>query len=316
VGTVLDLQLADVDGDDDDELVVLRADGIAVVHDDDSVVQTPWAAPPLVPPRQIALVALDADAAVDLVAFPDVPGPAIVMLGEGTGDFASLGEMANAPLVDRPLGFDGDLDGVDRLLALRPDIDRIAQFSDPTTLSGNHILVGPAGATDVDLMRLDSMLAPNVLIGVGCAASVRGGVGLAALEFIADPELGVGVCEWQSAAFIDGEPDQPVLVFSQGATGVLQRWDLANDLAFQLQVPIGATSSTTANLDGTGDYLLLTDPGDGRMLWGWTNDVPGCIAPLPFVGTLDFAVGDRNGDGLQEVATLDNSGVVKLWWVP
>jgi hypothetical protein len=316
VGTVLDLQLADVDGDGDDELVLLQADGIAVIHDDDSVVQTPWVAPPAVPLRQIAVLALDEDGANDLVAFPDILGPATIMVGDGTGDFTSLGAMANAPLASQLLGFDAELDGVDRLLALRPDIQRIAQFSDPTTLSGNHVLIGPSQASDLDLLQLDSVLAPNVLIGVGCAGSVRTGPALVELQALQNPDFGVGICEWQAAAFVDGEPDQPLVVFSQGDIGLLQRWDLVNQLAFQLQVPIGPTSSTTANLDGTGDFLLLTDPGDGRVLWGWTNEDPGCIAPLPFVGSLRFAVGDRDGDGTQDVATLDADGVVKLWRVP
>ncbi len=315
---VLDLQFADVDGDDDDEPIALTAEGIAVILDDDSVVLTPWAIPSPAPIRQLVALALDGDAAIDLVGFPEVPGPAVVMLGDGTGTFTTLGELAGAPLVDRPIGFDGNLDGIDRLFAIRLDIDRATQFSDPLLLNGNNFLLGPAGASDLDVVQLDQDLAPDLLIGAGCAANVFYGPDLIVSSVIDDPLLGAGLCEWAAAAFVDGETEQPLVVLNLGDLGYVKRWDLVNDEGFVLELPNGFGSSAVANLDGSGDFVLLTDAGDGRMIWAWAPGTPACIAPLPFAGALDYAIGDRDGDGRQDVATLakNGSGVVRLWSVP
>lgn len=317
LGLRLDIAFADLDADGRDELVLLDEAGVLVVQGDDTLVATAWSLAPALPLTQIALLSLDGDAALDLVAFPQLAGPAQVALGDGMFGFTTLGEILDAPRVERMHGYDGEQDGSERLVALRPDLDRVTQFSDPTLLSGNNTLIGPVGASDLDVGQLDLSPAPDLLIGTGCTASVLLGAGLNPSLALPGPQPNLaGVCEWHGARFLGAPVDDALAVFNAGSSGLVFRVRVETMQSWALQLGNGFGASAVARLDGADDYVLMSDAEQGRVLWAWDDDNGACIADLPFAGTPKFAIGDRDGDGREEVLTLDAMGQVRLWKLP
>ena len=154
-----------------------------------------------------------------------------------------------------------------------------------------------------------------MLIGSACGASVLSGPNLAVTGIIPPLDVGAGICEWDAVAFVGGESDQPLTIFNGGDIGYLRRWNKLDEQSHLLELPNGFGSSGVANLEGDGDYVMMSDAGDGRLVWGWTDQTPACIAQLPFVGVLSYAIGDRDGDGRQEVVTISGAGGIRLWMV-
>jgi hypothetical protein len=83
----------------------------------------------------------------------------------------------------------------------------------------------------------------------------------------------------------DGLPEWVLLVWRPWRDWPIQRW-------------ISAPSPIAGFHDAAGDscHLILLDPRDGREIWA------GSALPAPL---LALAVGDVDGDGLNEVATLE-----------
>lgn len=314
VAGVIDLAFVDVDGDADDELVLLTADGVSVIDEDLSLTETAW----VMPGQYTNLVGLrvDADATLDL-AFTNSTQPGLrTVLGNGDGSFAGEADDVLAPLVD-PIAFDLDTDGQDELVGLINGV--------PTTVNGvgEAALTSPIGGTpsaqhldhgdhDGDAQR-DLLLAgevgdPLLLTAnwlLQSAGSWSGGDAQQMLA-LASPSL------W--AAFdLDGDGLDNAFAVADGVSGsVMQSWSHA--IPTLATVPeAGLAWIVGAEFDGTNGEEVLLGSASPRLVQRLNANPIGCSYPLqdfPSGGTRAVA-GDFDGDGIDEVAVLVD-GTVEL----
>lgn len=98
---------------------------------------------------------------------------------------------------------------------------------------------------------------------------------------------------WHVAAFAladvtgDDAPEWALVVWRPWRDWPIQRWSAAPS-------PIAAFHDA----DGASCHLILLDPRDGRQVWA------GSALPAPLV---DMAVGDVDGDGVNEVIALEGT---------
>lgn len=309
---------ADVDGDGDDEVLLLLDDGVAVLHDDDSVTTTMWPMPLPDAPQEMVALALDGDEAVDLVAF-SLGGEALVALGDGAGGLMAIG-LVDLPRLLSPVAIDLDLDGVDEVAGIDFDTNQPLLFEDLLGLSDASIELDDDGletATGLTVLQANDDASPDLLIDGVCQAKLLYGPDLSTSDLLSDPNSPHGSCQWRAVAFTFGEPESPFALMemqsSPQSDGWLQRWHLP-DLAYQYTAlpktysavgVISPTPSATA-------IVLVAKSDETLMIWDWAEDGTACQAELPVSSPtfLRFAVGHRDV-GTRNFLTY--SGEAKLW---
>ncbi len=312
--TVDEMSLADIDGDDDVDIVVVAGlPSIALINDGHGRFSINLAQIPTLPISALTMGDVDGDRDVDLVInYALGPTRLAVYLNDGRGSFTSASDMATAQLGSGLLSlFDADLDG---------DLDLVASGG----LLNNGIFInhGAGVFRDETASRLVSPLGtcrPADIDGDGktdllnaYAGSLEvlqnDGVGRFALtQTVAVPRFG----RWTLAvpADVDNDGDIDVLVISWGKSALLindGRGQLAHE-PHRLPAQISLSHKAVfGDIDEDGDLDLMIANGLSSVPaftpWAYMNDGQGKFtdASRSRLGTLPtgcVAVGMADFDG-------------------
>jgi hypothetical protein len=312
VAGVIDLAFVDVDGDNDDELVLLTADGVSVIDDDLSLTETVW----VMPAQYTNIVGLhvDNDGTLDL-AFTNTAQPGLrTLIGNGDGSFGDELDDVLAAMVD-PSAIDVDLDGQDELVGL---IDGVPTAVEGVGEAAMASTIGPGDAMqqldqgdhDGDSQR-DLLVAGAVGDPLLLESNwlMQQGGNWAAVD--AQQMLTLDGPSLWAAFDLDGDGSDNAFAVADGMGGsVMQSWSHA--IPSLASVPeTGLVWIVGAEFDGTNGEEVLLGSASPRLVQRLNANPIGCSYPLegfPSGGTRAIA-GDFDGDGIDEVAVLVNGTV-------
>ncbi|KIG19316.1 hypothetical protein DB30_03872 [Enhygromyxa salina] len=302
---VVALSFVDLDGDDVKELVLLRSDAIVAVHVE--AVHAVTTAYVGLAVNGIAAADLDEDGRPDVIATSSTKQNARVFYNDG---FGALLDSVPGPLMRLDLGhgIDWPGGGVHELLA-RNQAQEAVVLSDvaqlmPQIEALEFGVVEALGTADFD----DDSLA-DIIALQGCAPLISYQAGeLSAFEALGPP----GTCAL-GLGDVDGDPLPDIVVTRADVTlSVVNMYSsmVGSPRAVGLYGSYSAVQPTTY---GNRPYAVLAQSG-GELDYVWADQgFSWCRSTLPAPPILRFAAGDSDGDGRDEIATLDPSGVVQLW---
>jgi hypothetical protein len=304
----LAITFADLDGDGDDELVSIDANGVSVVLADGSVVLTPW--PETHDFAWVTALELQGDGSLDLaVGFRD---GMLLLAGMGDGSFTHLTTHESLPAIEEAEPIDPDGDGVDQLVART---DSLLWFPD-VGAGGFEAVAEPATSLTIANVWGTNDSPPEILADQLCQLSI-----IDANDFDLEEEVGavkVGMrCKWQVAPLAGLAPAM-LAVGSASASDLTQLTLIDSDGWARSAAKLSgfvAQSSTFVDLENAEDPVLaLVDESSLALVWDWDRFPDPCVEFLD--GAADgLAAGDRDGDGRQELA-VSHDGAIRLLHVP
>jgi hypothetical protein len=305
-GVIVALRFFELDGDSAQELVLLRDDAIVVI-DGAQVTTATHGAYAL---DGLAAADVDGDGVIDVVATSSTKLNARVFHGDGFGGFVDSGT-GPAMMLDHAHGLDWPTGGPGELL-VRTQADEAVILSnieqqmpniEPLDLDAiDGLAVGNFdGDADPDLVALQAcMPVVSYQNGGGVFSEALGPVGpcsVAAGNFNGDAIDDIVILRADASFSVVNvlvQPNDPL----PAAVGLLGAYQAARPSSF------GAASFAMVVQSGPALELLFTD----AELDAWCR---AGFDELPSV--LRFAMGDFDGDGDDELASVDTDGAVTLW---
>ncbi|WP_181234143.1 VCBS repeat-containing protein [Enhygromyxa salina] len=304
-GATVALSFVDLDGDEAEELVLVRSDAIVVVQADAGQASTIAHAGLAL--DGIAAADVDEDGLLDLIATSSTKQNARVFVADGLGGFA---ESIPGPLLrlDHAHGIDWPVGSAHELLARN-------QAHEAVVLSNLTQLMPQIEALELGVVEalgtadFDDDGLPDIIALQACSPLISYQAGdLAALEAKGPPgpcSLGIGD--------VDGDP-LPDFVVSRTDMQISVVTMYATSLGEPLEVGLyGGYSAVLPTNYGNRAFAVLAQTG-AELDYAWAGeDHTWCRSTLPAPPILRFAAGDSDGDGDDEIATVDQAGAVQLW---
>jgi hypothetical protein len=314
VAGVIDLAFVDVDGDGDEELALLTADGVSVIDDDLSLNETAWVMPGQF--TNVVGLRVDDDAMLDL-AFTNSAEPGLrTLIGNGDGSFAGEIDDVLEPIVD-PIALDLDSDGQDELVGLiagQPTaVNGVGETAMTSALgagdTAQHLDHGDNDANGERDLLIAGAVGDPLLLTSNWLLQQNG----AWAAGDAQQMLTLGAPSLWAAFDLDGDGLDNAFAVADGTGGsVMQSW--SHTIPSLATVPeTGLVWIVGAEFDGTNGEEILLGSGSPRLVQRLNANPIGCSYPLvgfPSGGTRAVA-GDFDGDAIDEVAVLVG-GTVEL----
>ncbi|HVI01381.1 MAG TPA: hypothetical protein VM869_21835 [Enhygromyxa sp.] len=305
-GVVVALRFADLDGDLAQELVLLRDDAIVVVDGDQATTATHSA----FALDGLATTDVDEDGVIDVVATSSTKLNARVFHGDGLGGFVDSG-VGPAMRLDQVHGIDWPADGRGELLALTQNDEAVILSNIDQPRPGLEQL-GFGGVIDgLAVGHFDGNGQDDLVALQGCMPFVdyQGGISLGS-----DGVGPSGPCSVATGNFDGDEISDIVILRADASFSVVTVLAPPDDLPVAVGL-IGAYQAARPSIFGGASFSIVVQSGPALELLFTTADFDAwCRAgfdELPSV--LRFAVGDFDGDGDDELATVDTDGAVALW---
>lgn len=305
---VLDLAFVDFDADGLDELVLLQDSWLLIVDGDTLHEVT---VPAMLDRHAVAQ--LDGDGVPDLLLGQSEA--AVFAWVRGSPDAApmsveaiDLGQLSLGAMV----GVDWTVGGTDEIVLTstlvdgQPQLVTALESGTPSVTAldgvfGEHVAVGDLGG--------DSE--PELVFARGCAAQVLAGgdVGV-----VFSDDLEASGCDFTPAR-VGVAPTSDSLLARVPGNGLDLVLRLPFDQPRQVHAVAGEhTRMARASMPGLSlEAVLLFDP-DATWAWSSGDGTLDCHASAPELsGSVAIASGDVDGDGVAELASIDEIGVVHLW---
>jgi hypothetical protein len=306
-GVTVELRFFDLDGDPAQELVLLRNDAIVVV-DGDVATTAPHGAFAL---DGLAVTDVDEDGVLDVIGTSSTKLNARVFHGDGLGGFIDSGT-GPAMMLDQVHGLDWPDGGAGELLA-RTQADEAVRLSNIAQMMPDVESLGLAVTEGLAVGNFDEDAVDDVVALQECmpvidfqdggslnteAIGPLGSCSVAAGNFDGDGITDVVVLRADDSFSVVNVLPAPANLLGTFPVGLIGAYQAARPASF------GAASFAVVVQSGPALELLYTD----AEFFAWCR---GSFDELPSV--LRFAVGDFDGDGDDELATIDSNGAVALW---
>lgn len=316
---VFALAFLDVDADLERELVLVHALGVTTI-DGDTTTESMF-------PRPAGFDGLAGvtivGGAVDLALTTTSEPTLRTMLGDGAGGFGSLLDRAVAHPLGSPLAIESDGDPSGELAAIFvPDTPEVLVLGhDSPALELENLLAVPNGhedlvAVDFDLDGDLDMLSADGTTAHRIRTEAEGGWSSAGQLWGVTPSF--ADARWTTADLDgDGTPSAVAVGWVEGAS-LVETWAGAHveDNLRTMALPETYVRLTGARLiDPTvsGDSIVLLGP-TGNLRLAAAEDTLDCAQPLDGpTDAIAIEAGDVDGDGFDELATIDVDGVATLW---
>lgn len=305
-GVVVALKFVDVDADAQQELVLLRDDAIVVIDlmAGEQAITVPHGAFEL---DGLAATDVELDGTIDLVATSSIKLNSRVFLGDGMGGFIDTGT-GPAMTLDHAHGIDFPF-GLGELVA-RTAADEAVILSNFVQQGPDIEVLYPGPIEGLAVGDFDGDSTDEAVSLTFCTPLVHQDGGLQSFDAFGPP----GPCSIAVGDF-DGDPiDDIVIVRADASFSVVNV--LAPPGAELKFVGLAGAHQAAAPIDfGDSPYTLIVQAG-AELGYLFTDPQSqtwcrGELDELPPVAR--FAVGDVDGDGDDELATVDQDGAVALW---
>jgi len=305
---VLDLAFVDFDADGLDELVLVQDSWLLVV-DGDTIHEVTV---PAVLDR-LAVAQLDDDGVPDLLLGQSEAANFVLVRGSPEAapmsvETIDLGEVSLGAIV----GVDWIAGGTDEIVLTSTLVDGGPQLvtalasGTPSVMAldgvfGERVAVGDLGGDST----------PELVFARGCAAQV---LASADIGIVFSDDLEASGCDF-TAAGVGAAPTSDSLLARVPGNGLDLLLRLPFDQPRQVHAVVGQhTRMVRAHMPGLPLEAVLQFGPDATWAWSSGDGTLDCQASAPELsGSVAIASGDIDGDGVAELASIDELGVVHLW---